>query len=73
MEVPFESRVDPQFFLLFAIPPLLWVVRWRGQRGRGFPVEVNAARAAGLRCSLCCKGRMLRFSRHVIHSMESKV
>ena len=34
-------------FLLFAIPPLLWVVRWRGQRGRGFPVEVNAARAAG--------------------------
>ena len=44
-------------FVLFAIPPLLWVparVRWRGQRGRGFPVyaepsravDVNAARAA---------------------------
>ena len=28
-------------FLLFAIPPVLWVRRYRRKRGRGFPVEVK--------------------------------
>jgi len=32
-------------FLLFTIPPLLWVGRWRRNRGRGFPVELRATPA----------------------------
>jgi hypothetical protein len=26
-------------FLLFAIPPMLWLRRWRRSHGRGFPVD----------------------------------
>jgi len=33
-------RTPLWLFLLFAIPPALWVRRWRQKRGRGFPVEV---------------------------------
>src|SRR4051812_34878629 len=32
-------------FVIFAIPPLLWLRRYRRYRGRGFPVEVAVARA----------------------------
>ena len=32
-------------FLLFAIPPLLWLRRWRRAQGRGFPVEVGQTAA----------------------------
>jgi len=33
-------RLPLWLFLLFAIPPVLWVRRYRRQRGRGFPVQV---------------------------------
>jgi hypothetical protein len=33
----------PWLFLLFAIPPVLWIRRWRRRQGRGFPVELAEA------------------------------
>ena len=36
-----ELQFPMLLFGLFAIPPVLWVRRWRRKRGRGFPVEVS--------------------------------